>query len=212
MDQETFKSREKTRIFDQLIAAIRISQNASDMMDEAHAALLGINRTDGRCLDIIHRSGRITAGELAIESGLTTGAVTSVIDRLESAGYARRTRSESDRRKVYVEVTELTGTLATLIYGQLGEIGADGMRAMPEEDMVLVARFLRTSAYMNRTLSDLLREYAAPGGLDPTERLRAAKNFAARIKREKAAIRDAMTRVWREDDPDGPSGKSASVE
>ena len=57
----------------------------------------------------------MTAGELAVESGLTTGAVTAVIDRLERAGFARRVRDERDRRKVKVEVTDL-------FYARAGEI------------------------------------------------------------------------------------------
>jgi DNA-binding MarR family transcriptional regulator len=86
--------------------AVRANQTATDVFDEALTIFLGINRTDGRCLDIIDRVGRISAGHLANESGLTTGAVTAVIDRLEAAGYARRTRDTLDRRKIWIEVTE----------------------------------------------------------------------------------------------------------
>jgi DNA-binding MarR family transcriptional regulator len=49
----------------------------------------------------------MTAGRLAELSGLTTAAVTSVLDRLERAGYARRVRDQEDRRQVIVEVTPL---------------------------------------------------------------------------------------------------------
>ena len=55
---------------------------------------------------------RITAGELAAEAGLTTGAVTAVIDRLERAGYARRVRDDEDRRRIKVEVTPKLERLA----------------------------------------------------------------------------------------------------
>src|SRR5690242_15465290 len=84
----------------QFFEAVRANQSATDMFDEAVAQFLGINRTDGRCLDVIDRRGRVSAGQLANESGLTTGAVTVVIDRLERAGYVRRIRDELDRRKV----------------------------------------------------------------------------------------------------------------
>ena len=50
--------------------------------------------------------------ELAAEAGLTTGAVTAVIDRLERAGYARRVRDDEDRRRVKVEVTPKLEQLA----------------------------------------------------------------------------------------------------
>jgi hypothetical protein len=75
--------------------------------DEVAYEKLGINRTDGRCLDIVENQGPLTAGELAELSGLTTAAVTSVLDRLEQAGYARRVRSEPGQRQVMVELTPL---------------------------------------------------------------------------------------------------------
>jgi DNA-binding MarR family transcriptional regulator len=86
-----------------LVDAIRMSQNATDALDEAAAAYLGINRTDARALDVIERQGRVSAGELAREMHLTTGAVTTVVDRLERAGYARRVPDPADRRRVLVE-------------------------------------------------------------------------------------------------------------
>ena len=82
----------------------RISGIQDIAFDDATAERLGINRTDLDCTDIIERHGGITAGELAAEAGLTTGAVTAVIDRLERAGYARRVRDDEDRRRIKVEV------------------------------------------------------------------------------------------------------------
>ena len=67
--------------------------------------LLGLNRTDTRCLDIIERLDGVSAGRLASEAGLSTGAVTTVLDRLERAGYARRVPDPGDRRRVLVELT-----------------------------------------------------------------------------------------------------------
>ena len=81
----------------------RINQNRSDVFDEIAGEILGLNHTDQRCLDIISRLGRVTAGELAREAGLTSGGVTAVVDRLERDGYARRVRDEDDRRRVLIE-------------------------------------------------------------------------------------------------------------
>jgi DNA-binding transcriptional ArsR family regulator len=70
------------------------------------AEQLGLSATDHKCLDLAARSGQpMTAGRIAELSGLSTGAVTGVIDRLERAGYVRRVRDPHDRRKVLVEVT-----------------------------------------------------------------------------------------------------------
>jgi len=207
MNQDNQLSREKLEALDRLIAAIRISQNASDMMDEAFVALLGVNRTDGRCLDIVQRLGQITAGELARRSGLTTGAVTAVIDRLEHAGYLRRVRDPSDRRKVYVELTEFAIQLADIVYREIGELSGESTARMAIKDMDLIARFLRSSARMNDVLAELLREYVDQRATDPVERLRAAKNYAARIARERQRLLSEMREAWSEPAPDIPSGK-----
>jgi DNA-binding MarR family transcriptional regulator len=70
------------------------------------AERMGLSPTDEKCLDLALRAeGPITAGKIAERSGLSTGAVTGVIDRLERAGYVRRVRDPHDRRKVLVEVT-----------------------------------------------------------------------------------------------------------
>jgi DNA-binding MarR family transcriptional regulator len=93
----------------------RAYQTANDNFDQAIADHVGMNRTDMRCLDLIDQAGGMTAGELARAAGLTTGAVTAVIDRLEKAGMARRVPDASDRRRVRLEVTpqlwERTGPL-----------------------------------------------------------------------------------------------------
>jgi DNA-binding MarR family transcriptional regulator len=95
--------------------AFRAYQTANDNFDQAIADRLGMNRTDMRCVDLIDQAGGMTAGELAKAAGLTSGAVTAVVDRLEKAGMARRVADPSDRRRVRIEVTpklwELTGPL-----------------------------------------------------------------------------------------------------
>ena len=97
--------RHKRKVFEELISEIRRSQNATDRFDQAVADALGLNRTDLRCLDILEREGSVTAGRLAQATGLTSGAMTTALDRLERAGYARRVHDASDRRRVLVEVT-----------------------------------------------------------------------------------------------------------
>ena len=57
-----------------------------------------------RCLDLLGRRGSMTAGQLSDESGLSTGAVTFLLDRLEAAGMVKRRRDTDDRRRVWVEV------------------------------------------------------------------------------------------------------------
>ena len=99
-----FAGAQETRqaLTDELFEEWRVIRAANDIADQAVADYLGINRTDARCLDIIERLGGVTAGRLARESGLSTGAVTTVLDRLERSGLARRTSDPGDRRRVLV--------------------------------------------------------------------------------------------------------------
>jgi DNA-binding MarR family transcriptional regulator len=87
--------------------ALRALGSDLDRLDEAIADRFGLHRTDLRCLEIVARQGPISAGRLAAVAGLSTSAVTSVIDRMERAGRMRRVPDSADRRKVLVEVTEL---------------------------------------------------------------------------------------------------------
>jgi DNA-binding MarR family transcriptional regulator len=75
------------------------------MFHQAVADILGLHVTDHKCLDFIYRFGAMPAGMLAELTGLTTGAVTGIIDRLEEAGYVRRTNDPKDRRRTIVEPT-----------------------------------------------------------------------------------------------------------
>lgn len=76
----------------------------SILFHQAIANLAGVSVTDLKCMDYIDRSGDVTAGDLSRLTGLTTGAITAAIDRLEKAGLARRERSDVDRRKVFIRL------------------------------------------------------------------------------------------------------------
>ncbi|PWU80166.1 MAG: MarR family transcriptional regulator [Candidatus Nitrosopolaris wilkensis] len=75
------------------------------MFHQAVADVLGLHITDHKCYDLIYRFGAMPAGRLGELTGLTTGAVTGIIDRLEAAGYVRRTNDPKDRRRTIVEPT-----------------------------------------------------------------------------------------------------------
>jgi DNA-binding MarR family transcriptional regulator len=64
----------------------------------------GLNATEEKALDLLERSGPLTAGELARQTGLAPASVTGLITRLEHKGFARRIPNPDDRRSVLVEV------------------------------------------------------------------------------------------------------------
>jgi len=75
----------------------------SVLISQTVADRVGLNPTDLECLDLLSMAGPTTAGQLAAHTGLTTGAMTAVLDRLERAGFVRRRRDAHDRRRVLVE-------------------------------------------------------------------------------------------------------------
>ena len=144
-----------------LMREFRASQVASDQIDDISAAGMGINRTDSRCLDIVDYAGPITAGELAKQSGLTTGAVTTVLDRLERAGYVRRTRDTADRRRVLIEMTDEARQRAMEFYGPLAEAGMKNMDGFTLDQLTVMRDFMRRGREMQESHLAHLRERGA---------------------------------------------------
>jgi DNA-binding MarR family transcriptional regulator len=132
----------KQELMRELLAEIRASQVATDAIDQAVADYLGINRTDYRALDVLDQKGRLTAGELAREMHLTSGGVTSVLDRLERAGYARRIRDPDDRRRVLVEASPELVRAGEAIYGRPEE-ALETFSRYTTEELELLLRFMR---------------------------------------------------------------------
>ena len=100
-------------------------QAAVDAVDAAAAAYLHVNRTDLRCLEILTQNDSVLPSELAVQLGLTTGSVTTMLDRLERLGYVTRSADPADRRKVVVRITPKATRKAAKIYGP---IALDGER------------------------------------------------------------------------------------
>lgn len=86
--------------------AMRRSSAAGVLHSQAVAKKVGINSTDLECLDLILTGGPATAGEIGRRTGLTSGAVTGLIDRLERQGLVERMSDADDRRKVLVRVRD----------------------------------------------------------------------------------------------------------
>ena len=93
----------REQIIQNIIDKFREMSTEAVMFHQVLADELGLYITDHKCMDIIHRFGAMPAGRLGEMTGLTTGAITGMIDRLEKAGYVRRTNDPKDRRKTIVE-------------------------------------------------------------------------------------------------------------
>jgi DNA-binding MarR family transcriptional regulator len=182
MNKDIRASRQNRRLelLNQIGDLSRLNQGATNLFDERFGEFLGLNNTDGRCLDIVERHGRISAGQLANQSGLTTGAVTAVIDRLEAGGYVARARDPLDRRKIWVEITPHTRAIVETIFGVYDLIGPLMMRHFSEHQLEGIMAFLRMGTRVNQELAAGLRENTLPGA-EATAQIEQAKQFRRAI-------------------------------
>jgi len=90
---------------DRLNRLIRDISTETILLHQTIADRLGLSLTDHKALGFLLDAGKpITAGQLTVLTGLTTGAITGIVDRLEQAGYVRRKREPEDRRQVILEL------------------------------------------------------------------------------------------------------------
>jgi DNA-binding MarR family transcriptional regulator len=147
----------KRQLIKELIAAFRASGNQDSAFENLAADRLGVNRTDLHCLNAIENADGLTAGELAAEAGLTSGAVTGVVDRLERAGFARRVPDPADRRRVKVEVTPEFYARAERIWGPLAaEWEASLTSHFTAAELSRIAEFLWLTNEVGKRHLDLL--------------------------------------------------------
>ncbi|HEX2222459.1 MAG TPA: MarR family transcriptional regulator [Candidatus Limnocylindria bacterium] len=126
---------------------MRRSSARTVLFSEAVASRVGIHPTDLETLEILARDGPLTAGRLAALTGLTSAATTSLIDRLERSGFARRARDPLDRRKVVVELDRERAERAILpLYEGLTSAFARIADRLTDEQLALIRDFLAASS------------------------------------------------------------------
>lgn len=147
----------KKEMVDEVIREFRVSGNQDDAFDSLAAQWLGVSESDLRCLNIIENAHGLTAGELATQSGLTAGAVTGVIDRLEKAGYARRVPDRADRRRITLDVTPAFYGAAEVIWGPVASDWHSTLaKRFTTDELKVITAFLRsTNALTGRHLDRL---------------------------------------------------------
>jgi DNA-binding MarR family transcriptional regulator len=156
---------------DHLLDAVSLEvaelQAATDQVDEAVAQRLGINRTDLRCLGLLFARGPLSAGQLAAASGLSPGAATTALDRLERAGYALRTRGAQDRRSVLVELTALARQRIEDFYGPVGTEGRQLLERYADDELRFLSAFLRDGRALQVKHAALLRAGESSSSASP---------------------------------------------
>lgn len=150
-----------------LLAAIRSFFVGVAMYSQTVADRIGMSSGDLHCLNLLSMRGPMTAGQLARLTGLTSGAVTRMVDRLETAGCVTRRPDAADRRKVIID--KLPAPLGVSeLFAPLGRRFGAVVSDLPEGDRAAVLRFLQASA---------------PALLEAMEELRASESEPAPIQR-----------------------------
>ncbi len=135
----------KRALIERLGQEVRQVGAQSALVSETVAARFGLHPTDLECLDVIFLRGQASAGELAEATGLTSGAATALIDRLERAGYVQRTRDPGDGRRVVVRARPHAIAPIAAVYAPLQERMFALWSSYSERELEVIADFLRRS-------------------------------------------------------------------
>ena len=113
------------------------------LFHETLAARLGIAPTDIKCIGVIGFSRRpVTAGDLVAATGLTSGAVTGIIDRLEHAGFVRRERDPDDRRRVIITPLPAAAQKVASLFDDLGKAMMKLASSLTDAELAAVERYM----------------------------------------------------------------------
>jgi DNA-binding MarR family transcriptional regulator len=137
-------SRPKARaaLMQELEHAVRKSSALGVIFGQAVAGKVGLSSSDLECLDFLNIEGRVTAGRLAELTGLTTGAITGVVDRMEKAGLVRRERDADDRRKVFIAIVPESIARIGRFYEPLQRAVLRDWEGYSDAELKLLLRFM----------------------------------------------------------------------
>jgi DNA-binding MarR family transcriptional regulator len=133
-----------------LLAALREHNTAAVMFHAAVGQRFGLSVTDMKTLDILQRSGPLSAGELAARTGLATPSVTSLIDRLHRRRIVRRRRDARDRRRVIVELSPNLDRKFASVFESFVRSTLALIESYADEQLAVLLSFLTRSAEETR--------------------------------------------------------------
>jgi DNA-binding MarR family transcriptional regulator len=143
---------------DSVLRSLRRVNLQGSLFGHTVAVRFGLSESDIEALEVLLDTGAATAGMLSDLTGLTTGAVTRVIDRLEQSGYVRRVPDPTDRRRVIVELVpeRMAGVEATMAL--VGDKSASEIGRYSEAELAVIDDFLTRMAAIRHEEATSLRE------------------------------------------------------
>ena len=151
------REKQPNSIIDQFRTASRQYSDASIFMHEAIARKAGLSGADHKYLGLILQHKELTAGEIAKLTGLTTGAVTGLIDRLEKKKLLKRQFTKDDRRKVII-IPNVENSMKLLqpIFNELQQRTTALINSFSEKEIQIIERyFVEATTIMNETADNL---------------------------------------------------------
>jgi DNA-binding MarR family transcriptional regulator len=151
---------------DSVLRSLRRVNIQGSFLGQTVAIRFGLSESDIETLEELIDMGATTAGKLSEVTGLTSGAVTRVIDRLEQAGYVRRAPDPADRRRVIVEVVPEKVESIRSTLDRVSTKGAEQLGRYTDAQLALIADFLTKMEQVTKEETATLREapQAASGG------------------------------------------------
>jgi DNA-binding MarR family transcriptional regulator len=154
---------------DSVVRSLRRVNLQGSLFGQTVAIRFGLSESDIETLEALIDTGASTAGRLADLTGLTSGAVTRVIDRLEQSGYVRRVPDPDDRRKVIVEVVPDKVAAIQSTLDRVAAASAEEVGRYTDAQLALITDFLRRMEQITRDEATSLREHPdAPGAATAT--------------------------------------------
>jgi len=137
---------ERSQVQQELHEAQRL-QGAYSAVHASHiASSVGINAIDLECLDLLQIHGPLPTGQLAAKAGLRTATMTSILDRLEKAGFVRRDRSAEDRRVVIVHVEARAAQEIGPLFCHIATHMAKVEEQFSDDELVIVSHYTKLAA------------------------------------------------------------------
>lgn len=148
---------ERAELLGALEREMRNISGQSVLFSHAVAERVGMHPTDLECLGFLYESGPMPAGRLAEVTGLTTGATTRMVDRLERAGYVRREADGHDRRRVIVRPLLERGPAIATLFAPMQRTMAELYARYSDRELALILDFATRASAVAREQTARLR-------------------------------------------------------
>lgn len=147
----------KQSSLDAAARAAREFGDAAEILRQAAAANLGVNRSDLLILTALHADGPASAGAVAAAADLSPAATTEAVQRLAARGFVRRDTDPADRRRAAIAITAAAAARLDAVFGPLRDGGRCIGETYTDAELAVVVRFLTAGRDLQLTAAAQIR-------------------------------------------------------